>query len=42
MKITKQYIEENLITKTGGLNSMRLKKLRETQENSILLKMGIY
>ena len=34
MKITKQYIEENLITKTGGLNSMRLKKLRETQDIS--------
>ena len=34
MKITKQYIEENLITKTGGLNSMRLKKLKETQDIS--------
>jgi hypothetical protein len=30
MKITKQYIQENLLTKTKGLNSMKLKKIKET------------
>jgi len=32
MKITKQYIEENLLTKNNGLNSMKIKKLKETQD----------
>lgn len=39
--MTKQFIQENLLTKTGGLNSARVKKLKETPEDLYLIYSNI-
>jgi len=39
--MTKQFIQENLLTKVGGLNSARVKKLKETPEDLYLIYNNI-
>ena len=36
-QITKQYIQENLLTKSGGLNGRKTKLIRETTEELYLI-----